>query len=498
MWEVVATKEKVKYQIMVQLFSSDQPFTIQSLSKLTSASVRSIGYYLEEMKEDVMEVDGELIANIDGISLKLPTNIGLDYFQRLVYKNTMEFKFLEKLFFEDTMSNQAMQNALFISSSTLNRMIKRINPELIKRGLSINTNPLSISGKEHFIRAFYTLYFREAYSVFEWPFDKIPIDKVQTVVGSVKQRLLFKNTSLNYIEYLYLSAVSVTRAFNGHPGTNLHIHQLEDYNYDWIYETVDALDFPSEFKNAIISEIKPICSHLIGAFSDETIQHDCIDHHQVIRFILDSICNQFNLPENIRPSNSNTYIYRIDKDLSFYNIQPDNTVSHLHLLFEPRDVFMLDYYKNHYSKLYQSLYELLKEYYADGKDNKILMKDLMYIFLTNWSDLPEYLFQNLGTCKLLVHSHFNDIHAHNIANELRNKLSYNVEVNPLVERKISPEKLRYYDFDILITTTTLYLDIDEPIYYLNRVGGSMELSKLNKKIYSILLSNKNVLWMDDG
>lgn len=76
----VAEKDQRIYEIIKTLFHAAQPITITSLADITNASICSIKYDLNDLKEILKPVDGKLISSFEGITLALPTNVGLDYF----------------------------------------------------------------------------------------------------------------------------------------------------------------------------------------------------------------------------------------------------------------------------------------------------------------------------------------------------------------------------------------------------------------------------------
>lgn len=164
MWNLVSLKEQCKIKIIEAFYETDEPITINTLSELTNASNRSIKNYLEELKEAMSEIGGEFVSSSEGVNFKIPINIGIDFFQKQLIRGSLGFKFLERIFFDESLTNNELVNDLYISQSTLNRTATIIDEEVKSYGLRLETSPYKITGDEQLIRNFYTTYFVEAYS----------------------------------------------------------------------------------------------------------------------------------------------------------------------------------------------------------------------------------------------------------------------------------------------------------------------------------------------
>ncbi|SQF20699.1 trans-acting positive regulator [Streptococcus pyogenes] len=72
------------------------------------------------------------------------------------------------------MSLGELANELFVSLSTLKRLIEKVNIYLKNEfDIKIITNPIQVVGEESQIRLFYIKYFSEAYSMSEWLFGNL-------------------------------------------------------------------------------------------------------------------------------------------------------------------------------------------------------------------------------------------------------------------------------------------------------------------------------------
>lgn len=168
----------------------------------------------------------------------------------------------------------------------------------------------------------------------------------------------------------------------------------------------------------------------------------------------------------------------------------------LHVLFEPRDYFIVQIYKNEYPVFYTLIKHRLSEYCKKMSIdfNERILTDFLYVFFSHWDNLTLSMYYKTSSSKLLLFSHLSQRHAENTANELTSLLSRSVDISLYDGQSISKEELAHYTFDILITTTSLSLDIKQPIHYLHRSNISLNLEHLNQEITKIKQLNKEKLY----
>ena len=150
--------------------------------------------------------DGELDINTAAEALDCPaTTLLMDILQanttfstifqierdnkiRLVYKNGNSYpdvfslvmkqdpicSLLEKVFFHSDLDVAAMTNDLYVSPSTIYRWVEQFNSAVSgSYAVHLETHPLVLTGEEAEVRSFYTSFFKERYSLYEWPFPAV-------------------------------------------------------------------------------------------------------------------------------------------------------------------------------------------------------------------------------------------------------------------------------------------------------------------------------------
>ena len=98
-WQLVSPKDQRIYKIIELLFDSDQTVTINTIAKETNSSIRTIKYDLTDLKRILSAYDCCLTSSPSGIRMELPAHIGIDVFQRSIFKTSpAAFQLLELIF----------------------------------------------------------------------------------------------------------------------------------------------------------------------------------------------------------------------------------------------------------------------------------------------------------------------------------------------------------------------------------------------------------------
>lgn len=110
-------------------------------------------------------------SKFQGVRLNNITSNKLSNIYNLVYSESVEFQFVEKMLSEANQDADYWINELFISEASFYRMVNTLEDFLKRRGLTLERAPFRITGPdERWVRFFYQQYFSEAYGVKKWPF----------------------------------------------------------------------------------------------------------------------------------------------------------------------------------------------------------------------------------------------------------------------------------------------------------------------------------------
>lgn len=111
-----------------------------------------------------------------GCKLTMPINVSIDYIYQCILKSSLEYELIELIFFEKYSTLSEYASALFISFSSLKRMISKINSVTKTYGFEINYSTIQLVGNETTIITMIMNLFYEKYC-----FDDLPFHKEQKI-----------------------------------------------------------------------------------------------------------------------------------------------------------------------------------------------------------------------------------------------------------------------------------------------------------------------------
>lgn len=172
-----------------KLFTKQQWRELELIAHLTEHSDR-MGYKDRELckvLDSTMSTLQACVANLhfmeslgrvtyqDGyLAIDYNDHCGLQEVYQRALRESQSLQLLSALFFNEFDSLEELAEALFISLSTLKRLITKTNSYLKKEfDIMISTRPVMVVGDERQIRLFYLKYFSEAYTISEWPFAEV-------------------------------------------------------------------------------------------------------------------------------------------------------------------------------------------------------------------------------------------------------------------------------------------------------------------------------------
>lgn len=173
MRDVLEANERRRLEVIEYLYTSNRWLTLREIAQNIASSERILKQDMTLLREQFSrEV---LQTSHRGIRLVLPSNKDIDDIYRHILKNSLAFNFIEQLIYDETKTVAKLAEELFVSQSTLTRLIKKINVSLKKSYcVQVQTKPCKmISESEENIRYFYISYFSERYSNFDWPYKTI-------------------------------------------------------------------------------------------------------------------------------------------------------------------------------------------------------------------------------------------------------------------------------------------------------------------------------------
>lgn len=208
------------------------------------------------------------------------------------------------------------------------------------------------------------------------------------------------------------------------------------------------------------------------------------------------LSKDFNLPKE----NQTNLIMEIDNGISFFVIHSSDIQPKPYILYPPRDYSLINIFKRKYSMFYNIarhyIYLLCDN--RGFKPTEETLEHLLYLLISKWKNLTKHLFNHYNRIDIKVYSHISLQHAENIADLLISDLPQAVKVSVIEEPILNEEILSAYDFDLLISTETLMLNIEQPIIYMYRSRHSYQHDYLHKMIKEIALKKEQQAGVKDN
>lgn len=489
MIELFPKKEQKKYEIIELLFYSHQPLTVKTISKYISSSTRSVHAYLSEIKFLVEKINGKLITSSKGIQIHLPLNIGIDYFQQNHFQTSLGFQLLELLFQNRSLSEEEIEDLLFISSSSINRIAKKLAALLKPYGLFFSTNPFSISGDEFLIRKFYTTYFFEAYAESSWPHKLVNRTEIEEIILNLPILEDYVLETMNYSKFCHFMATGYIREKLGYSIANSEImrQRIDRMNIKSLKEQYTKKGIILDIEQEKIELYATIISYYYDYYNSFQSKRSP-DLTEKLYQTLEHIRVLFELPET-----NHTYLLTTLNEFLFLNSYlPIQYPNYSYLVFKPRDYSLIEIYQRLYPLFYKNLECEIKKIHAERNltFNQRIKNSWIYEFLSKWDSLSMHMYDLYNKCKIIVYSPLSNQHAENIQTMLIARLERACVISAYKEPFISTERLSNYDFDLLVTTTTLNLDIKQPIVIMPRNGSGYSFASLGRQIDKVIQRKK--------
>ena len=231
------------------LYDKDELF-MRDLCDELNVSFKTLKSDIENARLILSPIDIKVSGN-KGVKLEIPTNYSITYLYTALLSASVEYTLLEKIFLCETYTVDKLAEDLFISSSSLRRMVDRINEVLQEEEMEISLNPVQIIGNEFRIYIFFVHYVLERYYFKKTIFTKAQVEVVKELSDFVLK--------INYIEFEYRDRerlqifllVQLTRMKNNH---FIREEPNSNSNRQNFFESVDTSSIEKKIRNSFYKE----------------------------------------------------------------------------------------------------------------------------------------------------------------------------------------------------------------------------------------------------
>lgn len=480
------SKQDKRYLIILESLFLKESTTINDLMMITNSSRKTIRDDLQSINSFISPMF--IKTSLDGCHLDYPLNIGIDYIYSCILKNSLEYTFVEMIFFEKKKGIEEYAEALYLSPSTVRRMINKINKQTKKYDFRISTTKLQLIGNESHIYNTIIQFFKEKYIHQDYPFSKVQKKAFNTLINHALKKHSEFNT-LADIELLQLIAlVSLVRIQNDHQ----NIIDTKTNFDQFISEIIEDKMLKTLFKS--VFRIKLSKENIIHLFYPFVKGNFAFSYNDVLNITKKDDKMKIYMDDTIRYLNSVAKILGIpisNKEqiiIEIFNLIILNAGKD-YLLFNKRKLFL-----NNFSKESPYITNIL---YKEIKNNFSYLENIsendtdqfIYILVIHWKELSNkiYLFNPIYTVG--IYMNWDIEHSTFITGVLSQQFLGKLTFTPILANSHEGAKKEFEYYDFILTNISNLQNPNTSFVVCNEYPSVDDLYNISK-MYSKLLSQQ--------
>ena len=382
---------------------------IDELAKAFNVSTRAIKIDLAFLRDKIEGLN--ILFSTNGVRIEMPCNMSTEIVYPYYFKHSICFEILEHLFLHENTTVAEMTQKLFITPSTLNRYIQKINTTLKKKfDFQISKKNLQFIGNEQDIRFFFVQYFSEKNAFFPWPFEFVAEEPLERFLLNLFKSSNFPQSFENFRIFKMVFAVNFFRSYKGHfvPSVG-NTDRFFEY-----YHLVDGMDdlivqFVRETGLAITSEIlqqsvyiflQPHFFLSIEEFAQARTQNE---RDELSYNTLEENIKELEKKYQLTCDNYNVLLWHLHNTSQLERVEMHSD----YILFDKK-LPLLEFFKSLNPHLYYDVADMLEAYqHAIKKSNRQRnISHLIYTFYTHWEGLVPQLQLKQENIKVLILNDF--------------------------------------------------------------------------------------------
>lgn len=483
MLNILDNADRRKLEIIERLYDQSL-LTYKELSDAMGVSIRILKEdirLLKEMDELIIETSHA------GIQLNLIKQTTLNDLYRKVLTSSTSFSIFQYLLDIKESTIEAISEHVFISVSTFNRLIKRLNiPLETYYNIRIETGPVRLEGDEASIRYFYWQLYTEAYSVYDWPFSSVDETVFDDFVTFFIEMVKMNPTFGHYREIKMIVAVNLMRTKAGHfvhyeandfkkrmtPFGDIvsYIKKFEtDLDMEMTLDTIEQLFVPYVKKDFIIDVAR------LKRKRNELSVID--DRYAAIKELLDHLITEY----EIEPFDYTEVIWAL---LNF-TTQNNPFLTSTYILNDKMQRFS-DQLEERYPLFFNDVRESLRRNMLDveSRNKQSFLNRFMFILFTEWNRLIPQLEARQSHVKVLIISSFDVKHSYMIRDVLHSELNAHLSIETYEKMTLDKELFSDNTYDLIIADFSLPVE-DDKVIIIDILPTSKDLERIEKRIAEI-------------
>lgn len=443
------------------------------------------------LRDDIKLINHEfepfqIETSVKGLILTYPSHYSADYIYQKVLSLSPEFSFIERIFFDEKYNLETMAEELFISPSTLRRIITKLNKFFERHKVKILTNPCKITGNESNIRSIMIQFFYEKYGVTHSPFKDSQVKILDQLFMYVAQKNNIKLNFPDLIRLRYWIMVNIIRLKNNHLRritedipNNIDLSILENKSFCRLFKSTFHLDFSQEN----VHQLFYIFFNNKYAFTYEQLEYMIKNKSNNAWIVVPKIINLLsNLSNKLKiPIENKQKII-----LEIYNLQNMFFVTDS-ILNDKRRCFS-DYTSHEFSCFVLILKKELKrfKFHENFKWHSNYFIETLYILIVNWTSLSSSLKDKVPSINVGIFCDSDIEHTVFIQNILNYQFGHFIRSYVIDTFCINSFKNVAKNYDLIITNISGLHNIQTSLICINTIPSSQDLNKVQKKIFSLI------------
>jgi hypothetical protein len=212
--QFITDKAKARWFQILQELETKKTCSTVSLTELTNSTARTIVTDFNYLREYFKEI-AHFISSKQGYSIEIEdSEIYLEK-KRAIIQDEALFIILERMFFNELKSIYEWADYFHISESTMIKNMKKLSDQLSPFGLSLELNPVNLTGSETDIRNFYFSFYYESDITPHTIFPTVAAQEAVFKIASSINNTITKIVPFGYLSYLlYISIERIICGFS--------------------------------------------------------------------------------------------------------------------------------------------------------------------------------------------------------------------------------------------------------------------------------------------
>lgn len=446
--EKILSKKELRVLQLLEMMAQGKKISPNQAAKKLHITTRTLQLDMEAINVTITPI--EILKNEkNDLFLVIPPNYSMDYIYKAILKNSRNFTVLEKIFLSEDYTIDTLSEKMFVSTSTLRRMIVHINTALNKEDIRITINPIKIIGNERKICNFFIYLISEKYTKDDKPFSRIQMKTIDQMFIYISKK---NDVKLNYPDIEKLRTwilVCLVRIKHGHfifPNREFEIPMDLSPLNDLILKNVFKQIFRIELNNRVIYQMFVIFLNGSFAFSPKHLKEisEKSSEKEKLKVEIDRLIHNISLKSGINESNTEGLIVDI------YNVS-NLQLGQPYILYDKYKWFINDLKNGHRKNLLMMVSNEIMFFFKKTNIEIKAINSYLYILFTHWRALSILIRESQPVLEVGIFFNTDMEHMSMIKEEIMFRFSNRFKVEILNNLTISDFLKNARHKDLIIT-----------------------------------------------